>query len=133
MTRTELAGCAIIDLDQLLLLWRIGRRHYEFPGGQVEPGETPDATARREAREELGCDVTLLRYFGAIDFEVDAKPMRGHVYLAEILPGQTPTLREPETFSSLFYMPLREAHLYALAPNVRRFCEQYAQEHGTRR
>ncbi len=132
MSRTELSGCAIIDLDRLILLWRTDRRHYEFPGGRVEPGETPDQTAVREAREELGCDVDLLGYFGHIDFSLAEREFRSHIYLARIHPTQSPYIREPEVFDSLFYMPLGEEHLYALAPNVRLFCEQYRQGRAPR-
>ncbi len=49
---------AVIEKDGLVLIGqrRRGRRHglkWEFPGGKVEPGETPRAALRRELEEEL--------------------------------------------------------------------------------
>ena len=53
------AACALIDVDGCVLLAKRppGRPLaglWEFPGGKVEPGETPEAALIRELEEELG-------------------------------------------------------------------------------
>jgi 8-oxo-dGTP diphosphatase len=57
------AACALIDADTRVLLARRpeGKKMaglWEFPGGKVQPGETPEAALIRELREELGIDVS---------------------------------------------------------------------------
>lgn len=57
------AACALIDSDGRVLLARRpeGKKMaglWEFPGGKLDPGETPEAALRRELKEELGIDVT---------------------------------------------------------------------------
>ena len=56
-------ACALVDADGRLLVAQrpTGRSMagmWEFPGGKVEPRETPEAALVRELAEELGIDVT---------------------------------------------------------------------------
>ncbi len=56
------AACALIDVDGRVLLARRpeGKKMaglWEFPGGKLHPGETPEAALIRELQEELGIDV----------------------------------------------------------------------------
>ncbi|MBO8156705.1 MAG: nucleoside triphosphatase YtkD [Bacillaceae bacterium] len=53
------------------LLTRHKDRGLEFPGGKVEPGETPEEAAIREVREETGGIVSKLEYVG--QYYVDGK------------------------------------------------------------
>lgn len=55
------AACALIDPDGRVLIARRpqGKAHaglWEFPGGKIEAGESPEQALIRELREELGVE-----------------------------------------------------------------------------
>jgi 8-oxo-dGTP diphosphatase len=64
MTRSTLllvAACALVDADGRVLIARRPEGKpmaglWEFPGGKVEPNESPEHTLIRELREELGVE-----------------------------------------------------------------------------
>lgn len=48
---------------------------WEFPGGKIEPGETPAQACAREAREELSVEIGNLRPFFTVEHDyADADP-----------------------------------------------------------
>ena len=62
LTRVRVVGAALVRDGRVLAARRIRPAGgWEFPGGKVEPGETPAAGIERECREELGVVVRVAR------------------------------------------------------------------------
>lgn len=58
------AACALVDSDNRVLLAQRPEGKalaglWEFPGGKVEAGETPEETLIRELREEIGIETKV--------------------------------------------------------------------------
>lgn len=67
--------------------WRHGAREMslEFPGGVIEPGESPLEGAARELREETGCVAGRLSKLGVMSPNPAIMSNRVHFFLAEDL------------------------------------------------
>ena len=61
--------------------------YWEFPGGKLESGETPEQAAVREVFEELGVDVKLGELVSVIDYDYPDFHLKMYCYFADIVSG----------------------------------------------
>ena len=91
------AACALIDVDSRVLLTRRpeGKKMaglWEFPGGKLNPGETPERALIRELKEEIDIDVAeaCLAAFAFASHEYDRFHLLMPLFLCRRWKG-TPT------------------------------------------
>lgn len=89
--RHEGALVAIYVGQALLLVKSSYRAEWSFPGGGIQPGETPDAAAQREMEEEIGLSSYALLPAGSVCGMWDGR--RDHVHFFELHLDRLPELR----------------------------------------
>ena len=94
----EVSAAVILDGGRVFATQRgygAYKDSWEFPGGKLEPGETPQEALAREIREELNTQVEVGDLLQTIDFDYPAFHLTLHCFLCTVTSG-TLELQEHE-------------------------------------
>lgn len=89
MKHYNISAAIIIVEKQILCLQRGESKYdyiskkYEFPGGKIEEGETPELALVREIHEELNLNIDDLMYFATVDHEYPDFKITMHAFLCK--------------------------------------------------
>ena len=91
MRRIEVVAAIICQDDQIFATQRgYGdfKDGWEFPGGKVEPGETPEAALVREIREELAVEISVGELLTTVEYDYPNFHLTMHCYLCQLTGGE---------------------------------------------
>ena len=58
---------------------------WEFPGGKMEAGETPEEALKREIREELSTEISVDEFLCTVEYDYPKFHLKMHCYLCSLL------------------------------------------------
>ena len=86
MKKIKVSGPVIIENNKVLLTKDRKDNFWKFPGGGVEPGESTIETCQREAKEEMGIELKIIKELQSVIVDrprnLNARVILHH-YLAE--------------------------------------------------
>ena len=97
--KTVRVTAAVICRDGCVLATARGygdyRGGWEFPGGKIEPGESPEAALIREIREELDSEISVDEYIETLEYDYPQFHLSMRCYWCSLISGDL-VLKEAE-------------------------------------
>ena len=116
MKEIEVVAAIIHDDDERIFATQRGYGDYkdgwEFPGGKMEPGESPEEALKREIWEELETKIVVEHLVQTVDYDYPKFHLKMHCFWCHIESGQL-ILKEheaarwlkPEDLDSVDWLP----------------------------
>ncbi len=115
MKTIEVVAAIIVDKGRIFATQRgYGdfKDGWEFPGGKMEPGETPEQALVREIEEELDSEIVVGKLIKTVDYDYPKFHLTMHCYLCELRDGKLTLLEheaakwlDQETIDSVDWLP----------------------------
>ena len=100
MKQIQVAAAIIHDEQGRIFCTQRGygdwKDYWEFPGGKIEPHETPEQALKREILEELDTLIIIERPFGIVEYDYPTFHLTMHCFWCRIESGSL-TLKEHES------------------------------------
>ncbi len=87
----HVAAAIICDEDRIFATQRgygEWKDYWEFPGGKIEPGETPEEALRREIREELDTEIAVGEKLTTIEYDYPQFHLSMDCFLTKVVEGR---------------------------------------------
>ena len=84
-------SAAIIMKDNKIFVTQRGygefKDWWEFPGGKVEEGETPEECLKREIKEELKADINIDKYLCTVEYDYPNFHLKMECFICSLIDG----------------------------------------------